>query len=423
LTISLPQSVALKWDSTGNLTNDGTRSFAYSPENQLTNVTVAGAWKTDFVPDGLGRRRIQRDYVWSSGIGNWQITNELHFVYDGWLLIQVRNSNNVPLATYTRGLDLSGSLVGAGGIGGLLARSDTNGSTFYHADGAGNITGLMDGQQNMAARYMYGPFGKLAGMWGPMGPVNRMQFSSWPTDPSGLSHAPLRDYDPNWKWLTQDPIGESGGINLHGFVGNNPLSYVDPYGLSWWNPFSWFSSSQPTQPARPADPNSYGAMRADLIGDPSDNNFSGMTAAQVVGDIGMAVPKGLAEAAMMLPLGAEEGAYAAADEALQAAQKVKAAARCKTAANALRKHHSWPKYLGGAEAQDLVPLEKWLHDAYHSGLDKVLPRQNGTQYYESLTGAAQQQTLQDLADYTRAFDAKYGTQLYRAMMNEGFPLP
>ena len=39
-------------------------------------------------------------------------TNELHFIYDGWLLVQVRDSNNVPLVTYTRGLDLSGASPG-----------------------------------------------------------------------------------------------------------------------------------------------------------------------------------------------------------------------------------------------------------------------------------------------------------------------
>jgi hypothetical protein len=61
---------------------------------------------------------------------------------------------------YTRGLDLSGSLQGAGGIGGLLARTDANGSTFYHSDAAGNITALMDGQENIVARYLYNPFWK-----------------------------------------------------------------------------------------------------------------------------------------------------------------------------------------------------------------------------------------------------------------------
>jgi hypothetical protein len=42
-----------------------------------------------------------------------------------------------------------------------------------------------------------------------------------------------RFYEPSLqRWLNRDPIGELGGINLYGFVGNNPMSFVDPYGLS-----------------------------------------------------------------------------------------------------------------------------------------------------------------------------------------------
>ena len=77
----------------------------------------------------------------------WLLTSETRLLYDGYLPVQERDSNNVPLVTYTRGLDMSGTLAGAGGIGGLLARTDTNGSAFYHADGSGNVTALMDGRE------------------------------------------------------------------------------------------------------------------------------------------------------------------------------------------------------------------------------------------------------------------------------------
>jgi YD repeat-containing protein len=130
-TLNLPTNVNLNSDNNGSLTNDGTRTFAYDSENQLTNVSAASQWKTEFVYDGLGRRRVVKDYSWQGG--QWVKTNEVHYIYDGMLIIQERDSNNVPVVTYTRGLDLGNELQRAGGIGGLLARTDANGSTFYHS--------------------------------------------------------------------------------------------------------------------------------------------------------------------------------------------------------------------------------------------------------------------------------------------------
>jgi RHS repeat-associated protein len=230
LTLNLPTNVSLTSDGNGNLTNDGLRTFGYDSENQLTNVMVAGQWRSSFIYDGLNRRRIARDYYWQSG--TWVETNEVHYIYDGYLVIQERNSNNVPQVTYTRGLDLSGDLWDAGGIGGLLARTDTNGSAFYHADGNGNITALMDGNENIVARYLYNPFGKLIGQWGTMANANAMQFSSMPQH-NGLTLYPLRGYEPNFqRFLGEDPIQEAGGFNLYRLNYNNSLYYIDPYGLA-----------------------------------------------------------------------------------------------------------------------------------------------------------------------------------------------
>jgi RHS repeat-associated protein len=139
----------------------------------------------------------------------------------------------------------------AGGIGGLLARTDHASSStyFYHADGAGNVTTLSDGQGRIAARYLYNPFGRLIAKWGPMADVNRYQFSSKESDYlSGLSYYGYRFYDPTLqRWLTRDPLGETGGINLYGFVGNDPLDQTDPLGLRYGNPVSG-----PTGPVGPS---------------------------------------------------------------------------------------------------------------------------------------------------------------------------
>jgi diadenosine tetraphosphate (Ap4A) HIT family hydrolase len=58
-----------------------------------------------------------------------------------------------------------------------------------------------------------------------------------------------------------------------------------------------------------------------------------------------------------------------------------------------------------------------------SQVESTLLVKRGTAYYENLGPAARQQMQRDLADYARAFDAKYGTQLYDSMIRNGFPEP
>ena len=231
LSLNLPSSVTLNSDNNGSLTNDGTRAFGYDAENQLTNVTVANKFKKDFVYDGLNRLRIKREFGWTNSA--WLQTNEVHFIYDGNVIIQHRDSNNVPTLTLTRGLDLSGSLQGAGGIGGLLAMTDGTGANyFYHHDGRGNITALMDATENIVGRKLYGPYGNTLSVSGAKAGINSYWFSSELYDEPDIYHFPRRPYTSGLhQFLTVDPIGERGGTPLHGFVGNNPINNVDPLGL------------------------------------------------------------------------------------------------------------------------------------------------------------------------------------------------
>jgi RHS repeat-associated protein len=64
---------------------------------------------------------------------------------------------------------------------------------------------------------------------------------------SGLVLAPYRGYDAELgRWLSEDPIGEQGGVNLYGYVGGGPVGAFDMLGLQSSGFSATFTRSCPT---------------------------------------------------------------------------------------------------------------------------------------------------------------------------------
>jgi RHS repeat-associated protein len=241
----LPSTINFVYDGNGNLRTNGTRILEYDDENQLIRITEPGAWKSEFTYDGKMRRRIRKEYTWQTD--HWSLITEVRYIYDGNLPLQERHfapqlSTSIPqqAITYTRGRDLSGSLEGAGGIGGLLARTenwklitgDSSAHAYYHADGNGNITALVNDKQLIVAQYLYDPYGNELAVIGPLAAANLYRFSSKENHPtSALNYYGYRFYLPSLqRWVNRDPVQENGGISLYGFNWNSPLNQVDPHG-------------------------------------------------------------------------------------------------------------------------------------------------------------------------------------------------
>ena len=102
------------------------------------NVPLGARMGLSFAYDYQGRRISKTVVV--SGVTN----TLLHFIYDGWNLIgQLNGSNNALIASYYWGPDLSGTMHGAGGVGGLLWEttygSGTTTDSYAAHDANGNI--------------------------------------------------------------------------------------------------------------------------------------------------------------------------------------------------------------------------------------------------------------------------------------------
>lgn len=235
-------------DADGNLIADSRWSYTWDAENRLiameTAATAATSGATrqrlEFAYDAEGRRVSKRVLTWHTGSGLWIVSAQLKFVYDGWLLLAELNAlaANSPLRTYVWGLDLSGTMGNAGGIGGLLAINDAaTGTTHFAAyDGTGNLAALVKASDGtLTARYDYNAFGEPMLHEGPFAHDNPFRFSTKYTDPeSGHAYFGYRCYAPETgRWLSRDLIGEAGGENVYGFTGNAPTSWVDPRGLAF----------------------------------------------------------------------------------------------------------------------------------------------------------------------------------------------
>src|SRR5205807_534129 len=128
---------AYSYDADGNMTNDGRWSFTWDAENRLVSMQALSAVpsgakkKLDFNYDYRGRRIQKIVSTWNGSAYVPATTNK--FLYDGWNLVAELNGTNGVIRTYIWGLDLSGGMQAAGGVGGLLAIKPTGTNTLFVA--------------------------------------------------------------------------------------------------------------------------------------------------------------------------------------------------------------------------------------------------------------------------------------------------
>ncbi|MGA2751797.1 MAG: RHS repeat-associated core domain-containing protein [Verrucomicrobiota bacterium] len=256
------------YDLDGNLLSDGRWTYSWDAENRLTNMTsLSGApsgsqLNLSFVYDYMGRRIQKVVSTNNSGSYIGEYTN--NYAYDGWDCVAILNSSLGLVNSFLWGTDLSGSMQGAGGVGGLVqvnyyGSSSTNAFPAY--DGNGNVVALVNAADGSTlSLYEYGPFGELLRATGPMAKLNPLRFSTkYDDDESDFIYYGHRYYNPSTgRWVNRDLLKECGfrlsqigdamgddDINPHNegntyqFVQNGPVSGIDAFGL-WPSASPWY---------------------------------------------------------------------------------------------------------------------------------------------------------------------------------------
>ena len=242
--------IELAHDEDGNTTLLGEHELAFDDENRLSlylfgwEPGATGTIQNAYIHDHLGRRvkKIVQELQVDDPGGMlpptyWWRTNEVTtFVYDGWNLIHERvahTNGTVDEIEYVWGLDLSGTLQGSGGVGGLLYEK-RNGVIYIPCyDANGNITAYIDTNGTVRASYIYDAFGKTISQSGDMANFFHFRFSTkYFDDDTGLYYYGYRYYSPMLqRWINRDPIEETDAANLYLFVNNSPTASIDFLGL------------------------------------------------------------------------------------------------------------------------------------------------------------------------------------------------
>ena len=103
---------------------------------------------------------------------------------------------------------------------------------YYYTDPQGTVLAKADKNGNIISRYDYAPYGRAVSGVSTAGPG----YTGHMNDPAtGLIYMQARYYDPEvGRFLSVDPVGPVMGeiayFNRFSYVGDNPISRVDPFG-------------------------------------------------------------------------------------------------------------------------------------------------------------------------------------------------
>jgi RHS repeat-associated protein len=204
--------IAYTYDANGNITDIGNRTLIYNQNNRLIQVEEDSAILGEYTYNGEGQRVIKTADA---------VTTVFHYDFNGNLIAESDETGNFVYEYLYKG-------------GSRLALVDVVRGEIYSFlnDRLGTPQMLADSTNTIVWEGIYKPFGD-ADVNPNSSVVNNFRFAGqYYDEETGFHYNYHRYYDPNTgRYLTPDPIGLLGGINLWTYSGLNPINAIDPFGL------------------------------------------------------------------------------------------------------------------------------------------------------------------------------------------------
>lgn len=205
-------SETFEYDANGNLKTrtlgSNLTSYGWNEENRLVTVDRNGV-HIDYSYDYQGRLITKK----VDG-------QETRYIWDGLDLIAEMDSAGRVVKRYIYGATIDEVIV------------VTADGTHYWAqqDGLGSVVGTTSDSGVVTVTSSYDVYGQMRN--GEPGPVPQRLAGMWWDKDAGLYYVRARWYEPGvGRFMTPDPIGIAGGLNLYKYAFNNPVKYVDLLGI------------------------------------------------------------------------------------------------------------------------------------------------------------------------------------------------
>ncbi|ECO6368944.1 RHS repeat protein [Salmonella enterica subsp. enterica] len=209
----------------GELTTRRDQQLEWNAQGQLTRV-ISGNTETHYGYDALGRRIRKATYGRHTG---HTARSRTDFVWEGFRLLQ-ENVQQQGWRTYLYDAEQPYTPVAS-----VTGRGESRQVWYYHTDVTGTPQEVTAADGTLVwAGYIRG-FGENAADISNSGAYFHQPLrlpGQYFDDETGLHYNLFRYYAPECgRFVSQDPIGLNGGINLYQYA-PNPLSWIDPLGLS-----------------------------------------------------------------------------------------------------------------------------------------------------------------------------------------------